>query len=65
MRLSEQVDPGAVLTLQAMYADLVSHHHGPLDTPVCGPHQGDVNPNFELSAFPGVGMLPIFCEAAG
>ena len=64
-RLSEQVKPVAVLPLQAMYADLVRQHPGPPDSRVCGLHQSDCNPALGVSARPGVGLPPLFCEVDG
>ena len=61
-RLSEQVEPGAFLPLQAMYADLVWRHLGSLDAPVCGPHQSDGNPDLDVSALPIVGLLSLCLE---
>ena len=63
--LYEQVEPGAVLPLRAMYADLVRRQPGPPDAPVCGPHQNDGNPTLDVSECPGVGLPPICCKEAG
>ena len=51
-RLSEQVDPDAVLPLRVMYADIVIRYPGPPDAPVCGPHQIYGNPTLDISALP-------------
>ena len=64
-RLSEQVDPGAVLPLWLMYAEIVRWYPGPPDATVCGPHQSDGNVTLYISIRPGVGMPPLFCEADG
>ena len=64
-RLSEKVDPCAVLPLWALYSDIVRWHHGPLDAPVCGPHKSYGDPTLDLSARPRVGMPTLFCEAYG
>ena len=58
-RLSKQVDPGVVLSLWELDADLVRRNPVPLDAPVCGPHQSDGNPTIGLSACPGVGRVEI------
>ena len=50
--LSEQVEPGAILPLQAMHDDPMCHHPGPPDAPVCVPHQSDDNPTVGVSACP-------------
>ena len=64
-RLPEQVSTSAVFPLQAMDADFVRPYPGPPDALVCGPHQSGVNPTLDVSAYPGVGMPPLFFEAAG
>ena len=65
MRLSEQVDTVAVFPHHVLDAGLVRQHPGPLDAPVCGPHQSDVNPTLDVSDRPIVGMTPLCCEASG
>ena len=47
-----------------MYDDLVLQHPVPPDAPVCGPHQIDGDPTPDVSARPGVGLPPIYWEAA-
>ena len=64
-RLPEQVDPGAVLSLQELDTNYVLQHHRPPDAPVCGQYQSDGNPTIEVSARPQVGLPPFFCEATG
>ena len=64
-RLYEQVDLLAVLLLQALHADLMWCPPGPLDAPICGPHQSDGNPTIDISARPRVGLPPLCCEATG
>ena len=64
-RIYEQVNTSAILPLRALDADLVLQHHGPPDAPVCGPHQSDGDPNIDVSAHHGVGLTPLYCEAAG
>ena len=65
VRLSEQVDTGTVLPLQALHTDLMFRQPRPLDALVCGPHQSDGNPTLGLSARPRLGLLPLCCKAAG
>ena len=60
--LPEDVDPGGVFPLQAMYTNLVRRHPGPPDAPVCGPHQSDGDPTIDVSARPIVGLMPIFAR---
>ena len=64
-RLPEEVDPGAVLPLQAMDANLVIRNPGTPDAPVCGPHQSDDDPNLDVSARTRVGLLSLCCDATG
>ena len=64
-RLHEEVELVAVFPLQALEADIVRQYPGPPDAPVCGPHQSDGDPTLDVSACPGVGMLPLCCEADG
>ena len=63
--LSEQVDSGAVLPLQALHSDLMCRHPGTLDALVCGPQKSDGNPTLHVSARPRVGLLPLCCEESG
>ena len=44
------LDPGSVLSLQALDVYPVQRHPGPPDTPVCGPYQSDGDPTLDLSA---------------
>ena len=62
-RLSKQFYPGAFLPLRAMCDNLVIQHPGPPDALVCGPHQSYGNISLNVSTCPGVGMLPLCCEA--
>ena len=64
-RLPEQVEPGTVLPLQALYADLVCRQPGPPYLSVCGLQQSNLDPTIDVYARPGVGLPPIFFEAAG
>ena len=61
-RLPEEFDPGAVFPIQVLNDNLVHWHPGPQYSPVCGPHQSDYNPNIDVSARPGVGLLPLCCN---
>ena len=62
-RLPEEVDPGAIFPLRELDANLVLRQPGPPDAPVCGLHQSDGNPTLDVSVRPGVGLLPLCCEA--
>ena len=64
-RLPEYVEPGAVFPLQALDANIVRRHPGPLDAPVCDPHQIDGDPDIYVSTRPRVGFPPLCCRAAG
>ena len=64
-RLSEQVGPRAVLPLRELNDDIMCRQPRPPDALVCGPHQSDGNPTFDISARPRIGLLPLFCEVDG
>ena len=63
-RLPEQVDTGAILRLWVMYANLLHQHPGPQDALVFGPHKSGGNPTLDSLTRPGVGLMPLCCEAA-
>ena len=54
-RLSEKLQPSAVLPLGALHADFLCRHPGSPDLPVCGLHQSDGNPSLAVSARTRVG----------
>ena len=58
--LLEEYQSSAVLPIRALQADIIFQNPGPLDAPVCGPHQSDGNPNFDVSARLRVGFPPLF-----
>ena len=62
-RLLEDVEPGAVFPLQALYNNIVLRHPGPPDAPVCGPHQSDGDPTLNVSVSTRLGLPPLFDEA--
>ena len=64
-RLQEEVKSSAVLPMRELYADPMFRHPGPLDAPVCGPHQSDGNTNLDVYAYPSVGLPSLCCEASG
>ena len=64
-RLPEEVDPGAVFPLRLLDDNILRRHPGPLDSPVCGPHQSDGDTDIYVSARPRVGLPPLCCKAAG
>ena len=64
-RLPEEADPGVVLPMQALDADLLRRKPGPLDATVCAPPQIDGDPTIDLYKHPGVGLPKLFCEATG
>ena len=64
-RLPEEVEPGAILPLQALDANLMHWHPGPPDAPVCGPHQSDGNRTLDVYTRPWVGLPPLYCDLTG
>ena len=65
MHLPEEVDPGTVFPLRALYVNLVLWHPGPPDAPVCGLHQSDGDPTIDVYSRPRVGLPPLCCYATG
>ena len=61
--LPERVLPGAVFPLWALHADPMLRCPGSPDSPMCGPHQSDGNPNLDVTARPRVGFLTLCCQA--
>ena len=55
--LPEEVESGTIFPLQAMDTNLVRQNPGPLDAPVCVPHQSYGDPTIDVSARPRVVLL--------
>ena len=64
-RLLEEVEPGAVLPLQALDTNFVRRDPGPPDALVFDPYQIDGNPTLDVPARPQVGLPPLCCKATG
>ena len=64
-RLTEEVDTGAVLPLQALDANLMRRYPVPPDAPECGPHHSDGDPNLDVSTRTRIGLPPLCCTATG
>ena len=64
-RLPEEVDPGSIFPLWAVGANIVRRNLGPMDAPVCGPHQCDGDLTLDVSVLPRLGLTQLCCEATG